>query len=298
MCYYSLGLTSSTLKDLLVVVEHSDGRSVTVSTDSIESVTEKDREFIQLLIEHPMLTNAQIARKLGLSRQAVSERRKKLEGEGVIQRYVYWNIIPKLGLTKHFEIIVDGAQEKEIEELSEYLITNWKVPFAWFSVQKVVSGIIVTEQEKLFTNIIRDEFPFVKDVKLQSIQFKKFLGQQVSVEKKTSQHLHEIAKKEAMKLSKKKSIEAILFASDPQTNSIRLIALKNRRFHPYEAMTSSDKISENVYVHINHGTYEILRKMINNKRKRELIRTLKIIFVRNNSNERRVRRLLRLAHHI
>jgi DNA-binding Lrp family transcriptional regulator len=271
---------------------------VTASTNSPESVTEKDRQLIQLLIEQPMLTNAQIARKLGVSRQAVSERRKKLEREGVIQRYVYWNIVPKLGLTKHFEIVVDGAQEKDIEELTEYLINNWKVSLAWLSGQKVVSGIILTERENLFTKIIRDEFPFVKDTKLQPIQFKKFLGQRILTKRKNRQHLHEIAKKEAMKLSMKKSIEAILFSTDPQTNSIHLIALKNRRFHPYAAMTSTDKMSEKTYVHINYGTYEMMKEMIHNKRKQELIRNLKIIFARDNSKERRIKRLLRLARHI
>jgi len=288
----------STLKDLLVVAEHSNGKNVTASTDSIESVTDKDRQLIQLLIEKPMLSNAQIARKLGLSRQAVNERRKKLEREGVIQRYVYWNIVPKLGLTKHFEIIVEGAQEKEIEELTEYLISDWKVSLAWFWGPKVVSGIIVTDHEDLFTRIIRDEFAFVRDIKLQSIQFKKFLGQRILTKKKNVHDLHDIAKKEAMKLSKKKSIEAILFATDPQTNSIHLIALKNRRFHPYAAMTLADKISENAYVHVNYGTYEMLKEMIYNKRKQGLIRSLKIVFARDDSKEQRIKRLLRLASHV
>lgn len=142
---------------------------MTASTDSLESVTEKDRQLVQLLNEKPMLTNAQIARRLGLSRQAVSERRKKLEREGVIQRYVYWNIVPKLGLTKHFEITVDGEQEKGLEELTEYLISSWRVSLAWSSSQKVVSGIVLTKREDLFTKIIKDEFPFVRDIKLQSV---------------------------------------------------------------------------------------------------------------------------------
>lgn len=291
-------LTPSTLKDLLVVAEHSNGKNVTASTDSPESVTEKDRQLIQLLIEQPTLTTAQIARKLGVSRQAVSERRKKLEREGAIRRYIYWNIVPKLGMTKYFEVVTSGAKEEEIEELIEYLISNWKVSLAWLSGREVISGIILTERENLFKKIIRDEFPFVRDIKLQSIQFKKFLGQRILAKKKNRQHLHEIAEKEAMKLSTKKSIEAILFSTDRRTNSICLIALKNRRFHPYATMTSTDKMSEKTYVHINYGTYEMLKEMIHNKRKQEFIRNLKVIFARDNSKERRIRRLLRLAQHL
>jgi len=290
-------LTMSTLKDLLVIAEHSNGKNVKPNTDSVESVTERDRELIQLLIAQPILTNAQIARKLGVSRQAVSERRKKLEREGVIQWYAYWNIVPKLGITKHFEIIVNRAREEEIEELIEYLISNWKVSLAWLSGQKSVSGIILTEQQNLFTKIIRDEFPFVRDIRLNSVQFKKFFGQRILGKRKGGRILHKIARREAVKLSKKKSVEAVLFATDPQANSIRLIALKNRRFHPHKAMTSTDKMSENAYVHINHGTYEMLKEMMHDKRKRELIRNLKTIFARDDSKERRIRRLLRLAHH-
>lgn len=271
---------------------------MTARTDFTESVTEKDRQLIQLLIGQPTLTNAQIARKLGVSRQVVSERRKKLEREGVIQRYVYWNIVPKLGITKYFEIGTRGAEEEEIEELTEYLIENWKVSLAWLSDQEAISGIILTERENLFRKIIRDEFPFVTDIKLQSIQFKKFLGQRILAKRKSRQHLHEIAKKEANNLSKKKSIEAILYSTDPETNSVHLVALKNRRFHPYAAMTSTDRMSEKTYVHIDHGTYEVLREMMRNRRKQEVVRNLKIIFARNNSNERRIRRLLRLARHI
>jgi len=225
-------------------------------------------------------------------------RRKKLESEGVIQRYVYWNIVPKLELTKHFEIIVDEAQEKKIEELTEYLITNWKVSLAWLSGQKIVSGVILTDQENHFTKIIRDEFPFVRDIKLQPIQLKKFLGQRTPAEIKSSRHLREIAEKEAVKLSAKRSIDAVLFAIDPRTNSIHLIALKKRRFHPYAAMTSIDKMSENAYIHINYGTYEILKEMMYDRRKQDLIRNIEIIFARDNSEERRIRRLLRLARHM
>jgi len=266
--------------------------------DSSEAVTEKDRQLIQLLIEQPTLSNAQIARKLGVSRQSVTERRRSLEREGVIQRYVYWNIIPKLELTKHFEIIVDDAQEKEIEDLTRYLMSNWKVSITWLSGQNVVSGIILTRQENLFTKIVKDEFPCVRDIKLQPIQIKKFLGQRIPAKRKNSQHLQEIAKKEAIKLSTKKSIEVILYITDSQRNSIRLVALKNRRFHLYDAMTSTDKMFENVYVHVSYGTYEMMKEMMHDKRKRDLIRNLKIVFARNKLVERRIRRLLRLARHI
>jgi len=71
-----------------------------MSTEDHEPISEKDRQLIQMIINQPALANAQIARLLDVSRQAVSERRKKLEDEGIIQNYVFWNIVPRLELTK------------------------------------------------------------------------------------------------------------------------------------------------------------------------------------------------------
>jgi DNA-binding Lrp family transcriptional regulator len=262
-------------------------------------LTERDRQLVQLLIENPDLTNAKIARLLGVSKQAVSERRKKLEDEGVIQRYVFWNVASRLRLTKEFEIFVKGADDKQINELIDYLTHNWKVAFAWVTKGKsAVSGVILTDQETSFIKVLRDEFPFVKNVALRSIEFKKFLNKRIVTEKKDADRLREIALREASRLSKMKSVDAILFSSEPHGNSLTLVVLRNKRFHAHPAMTSSDKISDKTYVHILYGTYEILKKMMRSRRERSWIRSLQVIFARNNREERRIKYLLRLARHI
>jgi DNA-binding Lrp family transcriptional regulator len=261
-------------------------------------LTERDRQLVQLLIENPNLTNAQIARLLGVSKQAVSERRKKLEDEGVIRRYVFWNVAPRLRLTKEFGIVVKGADDKQVNELIDYLLHNWRVAFAWVAESKgVVSGVILTDQENSFVKVLRDEFPFIKNIKLRSIEFKKFLNKRIVTEKKNANRLHEIALKEASRLSRMKSVDVILFSSE-HGNAVNLVVLRNKRFHTYPAMASLDKISDKTYVHILYGTYEILKKMVHNQREREWIRNMRIIFARNNRTERRIKYLLRLARHI
>ena len=264
-----------------------------------ESLTERDRQLVQLLIENPNLTNAKIARLLGVSKQAVSERRKKLEDEGVIQRYVFWNVASKLRLTKEFEIVVKGADDKQINELIDYLVHNWKVAFAWVTEgQSAVSGVILTDQETSFIEVLRDEFPFIRDVALRPIEFKKFLNKRIVTEKKDADRLWEIALREASRLSKRKSVDAVLFSAEPHGNSLNLVVLRNKRFHAYPTMTSFDKICDKTYVHILFGTYEILKKMMHNRRERSWIRNLRVIFARNNREERRIKYLLRLAQHI
>jgi len=271
----------------------------TSKTKHQEPITEKDRQLIQLLIENPKLTNTKIAKTLGVSKQIVSERRKKLEDEGVIQNYVFWNIVPRVRLTKEFIITLKDANEKHIKELTDYLQHNWKVALVWTSEnQKTVSGIILTDQDTPFINVIKDEFPFVDSVKLQPIQIKKFLGERVATARKDAQSLKTLAYKEALRLSKKRSVNSVLFHMNPQDNSIHLVVLRNRRFHHFPTFTSTDKILNRTYVHIDYGNYEILKNMMQNRRERRWIRNLQVIFTRNNREERRNKHLLRLARHI
>jgi len=271
----------------------------TSETEHHESITKKDRQLIQLLIENPKLTNTKVAKILGVSKQVVSERRRKLETEGIIQNYVFWNIVPRVKLTKEFQITLEDTQEAQIQELTDYLQHNWKVALVWTSEnQKTVSGIILTDQDTPFINVIKDEFPFVDSIKVQPVLIKKFLGEGVMTERKDAQSLKELAYKEALRLSEKKSVNSVLFHTSPQDNTIRLVVLRNRRFHHSTTLTSTDKILNKTYIHIDHGTYEILKNMMENRRERRWIRDLQVIFTRNNREERRIKHLLRLAKHI
>jgi predicted transcriptional regulator len=264
-----------------------------------EPITERDKQLIQLIMSNPTLTNVQIAKLLGISKQAVSERRKKLEDEGVIKNYVFWNIVPKLDLTKQFEIVVEDINENQVQEVINYLIHNWKVAFVWISnQQRTVSGIILTDQESLFKNIIKDEFPFIKSIKLQPIEFKKFLGQQVLRQKKDERSLLEVAHRELTKLLKIKSVNVLLFSTNPKDSSVEIIVLRGRRFHRSATMTLLDKICGNTYIHIRYGTYELLKEMMNNRKERRRIRKMRIAFARSKQEERRIKYLLRLAEHI
>ncbi|MEM2703909.1 MAG: winged helix-turn-helix transcriptional regulator [candidate division WOR-3 bacterium] len=79
-----------------------------------EAITENDEQLIKLMISQPSLTTSQIEKLLEVSKQAVSSRRKKLEDEGVIQNYVFWNISSKQEITKAFEINVKGVLNSQV----------------------------------------------------------------------------------------------------------------------------------------------------------------------------------------
>jgi DNA-binding Lrp family transcriptional regulator len=270
-----------------------------MTTEDHEPITYKDKQLIQLIISQPSLTNSQTAKLLGVSKQAVSDRKKRLVDEGIIENYIFWNVVPKRELTKTFEIIVEGADPSQVEELTNYLIQNRKVAFVWLAYDGgVVSGVIVTDQENLFIKILRNEFPFVKSVKLQPIEFRKFLGQHIALKSSDERSLHEIVCRKVRELSRKKSVDALLFFAEPKNATINIVVLRNKRFHRHATMTFSDKIVDNTYVHILYGTYEILKGMVNNRRKRIWTRKLRIAFTRNKQEERRLKYLLRLARHV
>ncbi len=229
----------------------------------------------------------------------MSERRRKLENEEIIKKYVFWNIIPKVRLTKEFKITLKDVNETHVKELTNYLQHNWKVTLVWLSEnRKTVSGIILTKKDTPFVNIVKDEFPFVDDIEVQPIQIKKFLGEKLVTERKDEQSLKQLARREALRLSEKKSVNSVLFNANPQDDSIRLVVLRNRQFHHSSTFTSTDKILNKTYVHIDYGTYEILKKKMQNRRERRWIRNLQIIFTKNNREERRIKYLLRLVRHI
>ena len=264
-----------------------------------EAITERDRQLIELIISQPSLTDAKIAKLLGITRQAVNERRKRLEREGIIQRYVFWNIAPKLGLTKLFDIVTKDASYSQTEELIDYLVHNWKVAFTWISNSgKVISGIILTDKEEIFTKILKNEFPFIRKIEIKPVEFRKFLGQRIKRKIGNKIDLEAIAYKEFRKLSQIKSVEALLFYTDPQNAIIHMVVLRNKRFHRSISMTSTHKMIDGVCIHIRYGTYEILREMLSNKKERKWIRNLKVAFARNKQKERQIKYLIRLARHI
>lgn len=263
-----------------------------------EAITEKDEQLIKLMICQPSLTSSQIAKLLGVSKQAVSSRRKKLEDEGVIQNYVFWNIASKQELTKAFEIDVRGALNSQVEELINYLVQNWKVALVWLSSHENVCGMILTDKEKTFIKVVKNEFPFIKDIKIQPIRFRKFLGQEIKLKAKDEKDLEMTLCDQVKELSKIKSVDAILYLTEPERATVNLVVLRNKRFHKHETAIYSDKIFNDIKVHISYATYEILKEMAKKRRKRDWIRKLKIAFARDRWNEKRLKYLLRVTRHI
>jgi DNA-binding Lrp family transcriptional regulator len=63
-----------------------------------------DRNILDYLAGNARLSNAEIARKIGLSRTAVANRIKKLETQGVIQGYYAQLQLPDNSVTAYFHL--------------------------------------------------------------------------------------------------------------------------------------------------------------------------------------------------
>lgn len=204
----------------------------------------------------------------------------------------------KQELTKAFEINVAGALDSQIEELVNYLLQDWKIALVWLSQQKTVSGVILTDKEKPFIKVVKNEFPFIKDIRIQPVMLRKFLGQNIKLKAKHEEDLETALHNQFKEFSKVKSVDAILYFTEPKEARVQLVVVKNKCFHKYETATYSDRIFNDIKVHITYATYEILKQMAKKRRKRKWIRRLKIAFVRDKRNEKRLKYLLRITRHI
>ena len=61
---------------------------MSVNSELLKSLDEMDRQVLRLLQENSRITNAELARQVNLSGAGLQKRLKKLESNGVIERYV------------------------------------------------------------------------------------------------------------------------------------------------------------------------------------------------------------------
>jgi hypothetical protein len=85
-------------------------------------ITARDVEMVNLLIREPTVSLKALGLKLGITKQAVAERKKKLEDGGFIMHYLYWNVTPRFECTKRVCIPVSDVKQLDtiVTILDEY----------------------------------------------------------------------------------------------------------------------------------------------------------------------------------
>lgn len=83
-------------------------------------VTDRDIEMVNLLIDDPSLSMEELGAMLGITKQAVAERKKRLEESGFTKRFYFWNITPRFEGTKRLRLRIEGGVE-QIERIVQVL---------------------------------------------------------------------------------------------------------------------------------------------------------------------------------
>ena len=112
-----------------------------------ERFDKQDLDILTLIQSDAKMTQSEIAERVGLSVQAVSERLKKLEGRGVIRRYVALLDAKRLGkdITAFISVLLDhprhdGLFQEAVASLPEVLECHHVVgPYSYILKVKVES---------------------------------------------------------------------------------------------------------------------------------------------------------------
>jgi len=259
----------------------------------IDILSERDWELIKLLILNPRLTNSQISKILGVSKQAISKRRRKLEREGFIRKYIFLSPAVCVDLIKYFRIVTKESSYEVIDEMLKFMSFNWRIILAWLSSENVIEGIVMIKDSESFRNVLCDEFPYIEKIDMKGVKLFKFLNEYIEIMEKSEEIFNKIVREEIEKIIKRRSVYAILLSINREKNIVNLLILREKRFHPYNDVITHSKVIKGVSIRIHYATYELLMQYIRSKYGRLYLKNFQLAYVRSSRNERRIRRLLK-----
>jgi len=219
-----------------------------VSKGYMGQVTDRDVELVDLLIENPSLSLEELGERLGITKQAVAERRKRLEEEGFSKSFYFWNITPRFECTKRIRLRVDGGTEKiddivrVLDGFNPVVVFFKTIPDDFFEGKRgsltetidEVEGVLhfnnEGEEEKLRQQLERLG---ITELSMESILFSRLLGERCDLKLTTPENVEEIAREITQRLSSNASVQAVLYEqTDQPTDQFDLLIIRDERFQP------------------------------------------------------------------
>ena len=218
-------------------------------------VTDRDVEMVNLLIEEPTLSLDELGAKLGITKQAVAERKNKLEEAGFAKSFYFWNITPRFECTKRVIVKVEKGS-KQVKRISRILdrynpvvvffrtepeeFFEGKAPSMTETISEI-EGILhfndEVEEKKLRLEL---EKLGISKVSIEYVLFSRLLGENCDITLKTPEQVEEIARDVAQQLSSEASVQAVLYGDaqyEPEkheqpVDQFDLIIIRDERFQP------------------------------------------------------------------
>jgi len=260
--------------------------------EEIFGITRKDITLVKLLISNPKISLEKLAQNLGVTKQALAKRKRKLEEKEIIKSYMFWNVLPKFEVTKYFELTLKNSkiedEMKIIKMLDEEWITTtvWKIP----GEKTVIAGLILTEKVKKFIECFSKNEPVI-NVKIIPVLMRKFLGEKAKIRKISSEKILQIIEREIKNILKKEKVLAILYGIFLKEENVDICIVKpkihGKEFYSYE------KVIDGIYFDYHIMTYKAFKELAS--KEPEWLASLKIGFAENKNIELKMTRILKYS---
>jgi len=262
-------------------------------------VTDRDIEMVNLLIEEPGLSLDELGERLGISKQAVAERKSRLEEEGFTKSYYFWDITPRFEGTKRVLIEIEKGSAKintvldVLDRFNPIVLFFRDDPEEFFSEKTSSLTETIDQVEAILWFNDEDEEEQLKSslrnqgitaVTMEPVLFSRLLGEKCDIAVKTPEEVENIAAEIAKSFSSEASVQAVLYeAHEDPVDQFDLLIIRDERFQP-----ETDSYERRVKQTLIDYHFTNLKWFM--QRKSPWIKNMKIAYARDEHLRRKIQR--------
>ncbi len=262
-------------------------------------VTDRDVEMVNFLVEAPSLSLDELGAKLGVTKQAVAERKSKMEETGFTKGFYFWNVTPRFECTKRVLVNVRKGSDKInhisriLDQFNPVAVFFRTFPEEFFegkasSIAGTISeveGILVFNDEKEERELILElEKLGISQVSIESILFSRLLGERCDITLKDSGQVEAIARDVAKQFSSEASVQAVLYEEhEGPVDQFDMLIIRDERFQ--QETDSYERRVQQVLIDYHFTNLQWLMRA-----KGKWLRNMKIIYAQSEPLRRKIQR--------